>query len=154
MGLSLSYMVRRELKAPHKLISGHIYNVILTAHALIIIFFSVIPVLIGGFGNYLLPLMLGCPDLIFPRLNLFRFLLLPVGILFLLVGVLSEGGSGTGWTLYPPLSSEGHLGSSVDLRIFSLHIAGVRRMAASINFITTMLKSKGSLTLESLVLFL
>jgi cytochrome c oxidase subunit 1 len=61
-----------------------------------IIFFIVIPVLIGGFGNYFLPIIIGRPDLIFPRLNLFRFTLLPIGILFLLVSLQSEGGRGTG----------------------------------------------------------
>jgi len=152
IGLSLSFIIRKELVRPRKVISGHVYNTILTAHALIMIFFIVIPVLMGGFGNYLLPMMLGCSDLIFPRLNMLRLSLLPMGIIFLLVRFVREGGSGTGWTFYPPLSSEGHGGLSVDLSIFSLHIAGISRMVASLNFMTTILKGKGSLTLESLVL--
>lgn len=154
MGLSLSYIIRRELKIPHKAITGHIYNTILTAHALIIIFFMVIPVLIGGFGNILLPLMMGNSDLVFPRINIFSFTLLPLAILFLLVRLLVGGGRGTGWTFYPPLSTEGHPRASVDLRIFRLHTAGIRRMVASFNIITTILKAKGNLSLEALVLFL
>lgn len=152
MGLSLSYIIRKELVRPHKVITGHIYNTILTAHALMMIFFMVMPVLIGGFGNYLLPIMLGCSDLIFPRLNILSLSLLPMGLIFLLVRFVREGGRGTGWTFYPPLSSEGHGGISVDLRIFRLHIAGISRIVARLNFMTTVLKGKGSLTLESLVL--
>jgi len=60
------------------------------------IFFMVMPVLIGGFGNYFVPLMLGLPDLIFPRMNMLRLTLLPMGILFLLTRFVTEGGRGTG----------------------------------------------------------
>lgn len=130
------------------------YNAILTAHALMMIFFMVIPTLMGGFGNYLVPLIMGNTDLVFPRLNMFSFTLLPIAMLFLLSRLLAGGGSGTGWTFYPPLSREGHQGFAVDLSIFRLHIAGIRRMVASFNFISTILKAKGRITLESLVLFL
>lgn len=114
----------------------------------------VIPVLMGGFGNYFVPMILGLPDLIFPRLNLLRLWLLPGGIIFLLMSLHVEAGRGTGWTFNPPLSSEGHYGACVDMRIFSLHIAGVSSLVASFNFITTILKGKGRITLESLVLIL
>lgn len=133
---------------------GHIYNCILTAHALIIIFFMVIPTLMGGFGNYLIPLILGAPDLIYPRLNLLSLWLLPGGILFLIFSLRVDGGRGTSWTFYPPLSSEGHYGASVDISIFSLHIAGISRLVGSFNFISTILMGKGSLSLENLLLFL
>jgi len=153
--MSLSFIIRRELARPHKQISGHVYNTILTAHALMIIFFIVMPVLMGGYGNYFVPIILGSSDLIFPRLNLLRFTLLPIGMIFLLVRLVSEGGRGTGWTFYPPLSSrEGHGGISVDLRICSLHIAGISSIVARFNFMTTVLKGKGRLRLETLVLML
>jgi len=89
-------MIRKELAHPHKAISGHMYNTMLTAHALMIIFFMVIPTLMGGFGNYFVPIMLGGADLIFPRLNMLSLTLLPIGIIFLLARLLVEGGSGTG----------------------------------------------------------
>lgn len=71
--MRLSLIIRKELKISHRKVSGHIYNTILTAHALIIIFAMVMPTLMGGFGNYLVPIILGSPDLIFPRLNLLRW---------------------------------------------------------------------------------
>jgi len=154
IGISLSFIIRSELKKPQKKIRGHLYNTILTAHALIIIFFMVIPTLMGGYGNYFVPLILGAPDLIYPRLNLLSLWLLPAGIYLLTLRMSVEGGSGTRWVFYPPLASEGHYGASVDLRIFSLHVAGVSRLVGRFNFITTIIKGKGSLNLESLVLFL
>jgi heme/copper-type cytochrome/quinol oxidase subunit 1 len=66
-------MIRIELwKRGGFLGSGHIYNMAVTRHALLIIFFIIMPTLLGGFGNYLVPLILGVPDLIYPRLNLLR----------------------------------------------------------------------------------
>jgi len=71
--MSLSSIIRHELKRPSKRMRGHMYNAIITAHGLMIIFFMVMPVLIGGFGNYLIPMQLGAPDLMYGRLNLFSF---------------------------------------------------------------------------------
>jgi cytochrome c oxidase subunit 1 len=73
MGMSLRSVIRHELKRPSKRMSGQMYNVVITTHGLTMIFFMVMPVLMGGFGNYLIPLQLGAPDLVFGRLNLFRF---------------------------------------------------------------------------------
>ena len=98
----------------------------------------VMPALMGGFGNILVPVMIGSPDMAFPRLNNISFWLLPVSILLLLSSALVETGAGTGWTLYPPLSSLiGMPGASVDLAIFSLHVSGLSSILGSINFITT-----------------
>jgi len=65
----LSFLIRQELKRSNKKMTGHLYNVVITSHGLIIIFFMLIPTLIGGFGNYFIPLILGGPDLIFARIN-------------------------------------------------------------------------------------
>jgi len=97
------------------------------------------PVIIGGFGNWLIPLLLGAPDIAFPRLNNFRFWLLPLALYIILSSIRVDGGRGTGWTLYPPLS--GLLGSdraSVNYRIVSLHLAGISSIAGAINFIVTL----------------
>jgi len=98
------------------------------------------PIIIGGFGNWLIPLILGAPDIAFPRLNNIRFWLLPPSLFFLLLRRIVESGVGTGWTIYPPLSSNiAHSGGSVDLSIFSLHLAGISSILGAINFITTIL---------------
>lgn len=83
------------------------------------------------------PLLIGAPDMAFPRLNNLSFWLLPPALVLLLLSSLIESGVGTGWTLYPPLSTLGHGGCSVDLGIFSLHLAGVSSILGALNFITT-----------------
>jgi len=82
--------------------------------------------------------MIGAPDMAFPRLNNLSFWLLPPALLLLLASSLIEGGAGTGWTVYPPLSDiMAHSGPSVDMAIFSFHMAGASSIMASINFIAT-----------------
>lgn len=93
LGLSLSFMIRLKLTEPYyNLISPEVYNYIITNHGITMIFFFLMPVLIGGFGKYLLPLLLGLPDLSLPRLNaLSAWLLLPSSLCLTLSMVYGAG---------------------------------------------------------------
>ena len=126
IGLLLSILIRIELNFPGSQIlhgNNQLYNVIVTAHALIMIFFIVMPILKRAFSNWFIPTMLGVPDMAFPKLNNLSFWILPPSILLLLTSTLVE--SGTGWTIYAPLSGN------------------IAHSGGALNFITTIFNKLG-----------
>jgi cytochrome c oxidase subunit I len=161
IGAGLSMFMRLELAHPGMDVfqSGQQWNVFITAHGLIMVFFVVMPGLIGGFANWFVPIMIGAPDMAFPRLNNISFwLIVPAFALVLYSGWLNiispnDGGAGTGWTIYPPLSDKGQ-GAAVDFAIFSLHLAGASSILGAINFITTIFNMRApGMTLFKMPLF-
>ena len=138
--------------------NGHLWNVMITAHGILMMFFVVIPALFGGFGNFFMPLQIGAPDMAFPRLNNLSYWLYFAGTSLAVASLLAPGGngqlgSGVGWVLYPPLSVRED-GFSMDLAIFAVHVSGASSILGAINIITTFLNMRApGMTLHKVPLF-
>merc|ERR1712093_300992 len=132
------------------------YNVSITLHGLLMIFFLVMPGLFGGFGNYFLPIFLGSAEVVYPRVNNLSILILPVSYLLVILSLCTEFGGGTGWTLYPPLSTSmmSLSPSSTAFVVFGLLMSGVSSCLTSLNFLITVSNLRSySLTCSTMPLF-
>src|SRR6187551_2256224 len=161
VGGLLSMGMRLELMQPGMQIFGNpeMFNVFVTAHGLIMVFFMVMPATMGGFGNWMVPLMIGAPDMAFPRMNNLSFWLLAASLGLLVTSLFMPGspganGVGGGWTVYAPLTTRGIPGPAMDFAILSLHLAGASSVLGAINFITTILNMRApGMTLHKMPLF-
>jgi len=148
VGGLLAMGIRTELMYPvaeggPMLLDPGQYNQFFTMHGTVMIFFAVIPLLTGGFGNYLVPIMIGAKDMAFPRLNSIAFWLIPVAGLILLVGFLApQGAAKAGWTSYPPLSVMSPEALGQTAWIISLVALGNSSMLAAINVLVTVINMR------------
>ncbi|WP_333829722.1 cytochrome c oxidase subunit I [Pararhodobacter sp.] len=141
--------------------NGHLWNVLVTAHGVLMMFFVVIPALFGGFGNYFMPLHIGAPDMAFPRLNNLSYWLYVAGSALAVCSLFAPGGggelgtgTGVGWVLYPPLSTTAEAGYAMDFAIFAVHVSGASSILGAINIITTFLNMRApGMTLHKVPLF-
>ncbi len=122
------------------------YNSVFTMHATIMIFFVVMPFMVGGFGNYLIPLMIGAGDMAFPVLNMLSFWTAVPATIMIVYSFFVEGGAAAGgWTMYATLSADPTLSgvdTGADLWVISLLILGVSSLMGAINYITTVVNMR------------
>lgn len=117
------------------------YNMLFTMHATIMIFFVIIPILAGAFGNYLIPLMVGAEDMAFPRLNMMSYWFMwPAFACIILSFFMPEYGASAGWTSYPPLSV--FQGDAQSLWLLAMFFVGISSMMGSINYLTTIIQMR------------
>jgi Cytochrome C and Quinol oxidase polypeptide I len=163
VGAMLSFYIRITLTDPstnfleynYQLCNYQLYNVTVPGHTFILIFFLIVPALVGGFGSWYIPLLIGAPNMAFPRMNNISFWLLPPSLLLLVGSFLCKAGVGTGWAVYLSLFNiTTYSNDSVDLAVCSLTLSSAASILVAINFICTIInKRAGSLPPQKLPLF-
>ncbi|WP_201316575.1 cytochrome c oxidase subunit I [Dyella sp. EPa41] len=140
IGGSFAMVIRAELFKPGlQLVQPYFFNEMTTMHALVMIFGAVMPAFVG-LGNWMIPLMIGAPDMALPRMNNLSFWILPFAFALLLSTLfLPGGGPAGGWTMYPPLSLQG---DSVAYLVFAVHLMGISSIMGAINIIATILNMR------------
>merc|ERR1712032_1084989 len=159
-GTLISVLMRIELySSGNRIISPenqNFYNISITLHGLLMIFFLIMPGLFGGFGNYFVPIFQGSPEVVYPRINNFSILILFLSYFLLILSLISDFGGGTGCTLYPPLSTSfmSLSPSSTASLILGLLVSGISSCLTSLNFWITILSLRSyCLTLKTMPLF-
>ena len=152
IGGYMAYVFRMQLANPGEAVPGfgvvtpHNYNALVTNHGTIMIFWVAMPVLIAAFGNFIIPLMIGCDDMVFPRINRLSYQVFLLSTIVLIASFFVKGGGFVGaWTAYPPLSakSEYNLTPWGDtLWLLAVALEFVAFLMGGINFITTTMNSR------------
>jgi cytochrome c oxidase subunit 1 len=153
VGGVMALVMRAELATPNAdLVDPNVYNALMTNHGTIMIFLWIVPAAIGGFGNYLVPMMIGARDMAFPKLNALAFwITVPAGLL--IIGSLFFGGAQAGWTAYPPLSLITAT-TAQSMWILAIVLVGTSSIMGAVNFIVTIWKMRvPSLKWDQLPLF-
>ncbi len=154
-GGAMAMVIRAELFQPGlQLVRPEFFNQMTTMHGLIMVFGAVMPAFVG-LANWMIPLMIGAPDMALPRMNNFSFWLLPVAFLILASTLFMEGGAPNfGWTFYAPLSTGPGSPPSTDFFIFAVHIMGMSSIMGAINVIATILNLRApGMTLMKMPIF-
>ena len=144
IGGLMAEVIRLELFEPgYQFVDGDFFNQMTAMHASFMIFFAIIPAFVG-LGNYAVPILVGSPDMAFPRLNNWTFWIVPFAALLMLLSFFVPGGANAaGWTVYPPLTSALYSpGAGVDMWIFAVHLAGASSILGAINFIVTIVNMR------------
>jgi cytochrome c oxidase subunit 1 len=152
LGGLMAYAFRMQLAFPGEPVPGvgvvtpNLYNALVTNHGSIMIFWFAMPVLIAGFGNFLIPLMIGCDDMVFPRVNRLSYQIFLLSAVVILVSlVVPGGGFGGAWTAYPPLSASAaynHTPLGAPLWLLAVALEFVAFLLGGINFVTTVMNAR------------
>ncbi len=128
-----------QQNAPGGILAPEFYNQLIAMHGTIMVFLAVVPLAVGGFGNYLVPLQLGAPDMAFPRLNMASYWLYLAGGVVMLVSFVAPGGAAnSGWTSYPPLADIATTGQTMWL--IGMGFIIVSSMLGAVNLVTTVVQ--------------
>ncbi|MDG2154986.1 MAG: cytochrome c oxidase subunit I [Gammaproteobacteria bacterium] len=152
-GGAMALIIRAELFQPGlQFVDPHFFNQLTTMHALLMVFGAVMPAFVG-LANWLLPMMIGAPDMALPRMNNWSFWILPFAFAMLISTLFMQGGGPAGgWTLYPPLVLQ--TGDAFPFMIFAIHLMGISSIMGSINVIVTILNMRApGMTLLKMPLF-
>jgi cytochrome c oxidase subunit 1 len=126
---------------PDGVMDNQFYNMAFTMHASIMIFLVVIPVLVGGFGNFLIPLMIGARDMAFPKLNMYSYWVMWPAFGCFIASFFVTGDAAAGWTAYPPLSAI-ETGSAQTLWAMGVILVGWSSIMGAVNYLTTIFKMR------------
>jgi cytochrome c oxidase subunit 1 len=153
VGGAMSMVIRAELFEPGiQFVQPQFYNSMITMHALVMVFGAVMPAFVG-LANWMIPMMIGAPDMALPRMNNMSFWMLVAGVLLLASTLFMEGGApAAGWTLYPPLVLQ--TGKAFPFAVFSVHLLGISSIMGAINIIATIFNMRApGMTLMKMPLF-